>query len=146
MSTGTASRKPVARRTGHAIAAVVNVVLLYLINARPGWEVVPLFTADMTRALPLINLSLMAGVVVNMVYLAYDRAWLVAAGGVVTTGIGLAALARLWQVFPFDLAGSPGWSATVRVLLLLAMAGSVIGLIVQLVTLARVAAGRDGPR
>jgi hypothetical protein len=36
----------------------------------------------------------------------------------VTTGIGLAVLMRIWQVFPFDLAGwSVDWSWLVRLLL-----------------------------
>ena len=44
-------------------------------------------------------------------------------GDLATTGIGLTAAIRVWQVFPFDL--SSGWSTAVRVLL------------VQIVTLAR---------
>jgi hypothetical protein len=35
-------------------------------------------------------------------------------GELATTGIGLAAAIRIWQVFPFDL--SSGWSTAVRVL------------------------------
>jgi hypothetical protein len=38
-------------------------------------------------------------------------------------------------VFPFDL--SSGWSTAVRVLLFVAIAGSCIALVVQIVTLAR---------
>ena len=55
--------------------------------------------------------------------------------GLATTGIGLAAAIRIWQVFPFDL--SSGWSTAVRVLLVVAIAGSCIALVVQIVALAR---------
>jgi hypothetical protein len=61
-------------------------------------------------------------------------------GDLVTTGIGLAAAIRIWQVFPFDL--SSGWSAAVRVLLVVAIGGSCIALVVQVVSFARWFAGR----
>ena len=56
--------------------------------------------------------------------------------------VGLAAVVRLWQVFPFDFAAGSAWVTIVRILLLLAMAGSVIGLVVQIVALGRAVAGR----
>jgi len=142
MSVDTEGRKRGARRAGYVVAVAVNAVLLYLINGRPGWEALPFLTADMAKALPLINLSLVAGIAVNLVYVIRDPRWLVAAGGVVTTGVGLAALARLWQVFPFDFAAGSPWVTIARVLLLLGMAGSVIGLVVQIVALGRAVAGR----
>jgi hypothetical protein len=46
---------------------------------------------------------------------------------------------RIWQVFPFDL--SYGWSTAVRALLVIAIAGSCIALVVQIVALARWLAG-----
>ncbi|HEX5198845.1 MAG TPA: hypothetical protein VFW27_02795 [Actinoplanes sp.] len=145
MTTTSKSRTPVARRAGYAIAVLVNTLLIYLINVWPGWDVLPFLTAGMTRVLPLINLSLVAGVAVNLVCLAHDARWLVAAGSLVTTSIGLAATVRMWQVFPFDFAAGSPWPAVVRVLLIVAMAGSVIGIGVQIVTLLRAAAGRNRP-
>jgi len=142
MSVDTEGRKRVARRAGYVVAAAVNAVLLYLINGRPGWDVLPFLTGDMAKALPLINLSLVAGIAVNLVYVIRDPRWLVAAGGVVTTGVGLAAVIRLWQVFPFDFATGSAWETIARILLLLGMAGSVIGLVVQIVALVRAVAGR----
>jgi len=142
MSADTGSRTRVARRAGYVVAAAVNAVLLYLINGRPGWDVLPFLTGDMTKVLPLINLSLVAGIAVNLVQAVRDPRWLVATGGVVTTGVGLAAVVRLWQVFPFDFATGSPWTAIARILLLLGIAGSVIGLVVQIVALARAVAGR----
>jgi hypothetical protein len=144
MSATTKSRMPVARRTGYVIALLVNTLLIYLINVWPGWDVLPFLTAGTTQVLPLINLSLMAGVAVNLVYLAYDARWLVAAGGLVTTGIGLSAIVRLWQVFPFDFATGSAWVPVVRALLVVAMVGSVTGIVVQVVTLFGAAVRRGG--
>lgn len=145
MSATTKTRKPAARRAGYLIGVLVNTLLIYLVNVWPGWDVLPFLTAGMTQMLPLVNLSLVAGVAVNLIYLANDERWLVAAGGLVTTGIGLATAVRMWQVFPFDFAPGSGGETTARVLLLLAMAGSVIGVVVQIVTPAAAAAGRGRP-
>ena len=68
-------------------------------------------------------------------YLAYDPPWLKTVGDLATTGIGLAAAIRIWQVFPFDLPG--GWSAAVRTVLVVAIAGSCLALVVQIVALTR---------
>src|SRR3954467_4855602 len=91
-----------ARRFGYLVGAAVNALLLYLANVRPGWHVVPFLTEDFAQVLVWVNASLLAGVVTNLVYLAHDSRWLTSLGGLVTTGIGLAALVRILQVFPFD--------------------------------------------
>ena len=72
------------------------------INIWPGWESLSFLTADTTKVLWLVNASLIAGVVADLVYARYDPPWLVALGGVVTTAIALAALIRIMQVFPVD--------------------------------------------
>jgi hypothetical protein len=115
---------------------------LVLVNVWPGWESVPFLTSDTTEVLGLVNASLFAGIVANLAYLVDDAPWLVALGGVVTTGIGLAALIRIIQVFPVDFSD---WdfdgTALVRVLLILAIVGSAIGIVVQLTALVRSLAG-----
>ena len=126
---------PAARRAGYAIAAGINLLLLYLVNVRPGWDAVPFLNDDTATVLPLVNLSLIVAVAVNVLYLAYDARWFVALGGLATTGVGLVVLARLWQVFPFTFGVDSVWPAVFRVTLLVAIGGSIIALIVQLVQL-----------
>ena len=124
-----------ARRAGYCIAIAFSAALLFVLNARPGWQALPLLTSDADQVLWLVNFSLAAGIAANVVYLAYDPPWVRSLGDLVTTGVGLAAAIRLWQVFPFEL--SSGWSITVRVLLVVAIAGSCIALVAQIVSLAR---------
>jgi hypothetical protein len=124
-----------ARRAGYCIAIAFSAALLIVLNARPGWQAMPFLTSDAGQVLWLVNLSLAAGIAANVVYLAYDQPWVRSLGDLVTTGIGLAAAIRIWQVFPFAL--SSGWSTAVRVLLVVAIAGSCIALVVQIVSLAR---------
>lgn len=134
-----ARRPPVAaRRVGYLIAAGINVVLLYLVNISPGWEAVPFLTEDTRQVLGLVNLSLVAGLVCNLVYVLVDPTWLKSLGDLLTTGIGLAVLVRLWQVFPFDFGDSAAdWALVVRAVLVVGVIGSAIGIVVQLVSLVR---------
>jgi hypothetical protein len=128
-----------ARRAGYGLAIVFSTAMLVVLNVAPGWQAIPFLTSDTTQVLWLVNLSLAAGIAASVVYLAYDPPWLKSLGDLVTTGIGLAAAIRIWQVFPFDL--SSGWAAGVRALLVVAIAGSCIALLVQIITLARWIAG-----
>jgi hypothetical protein len=124
-----------ARRAGYCIAIAFSAAILFVLNARPGWQAMPFLTSGMNQVLWLVNLSLAAGIAANVVYVAYDPPWLKSLGDLATTGIGLAAAILIWQVFPFDL--SSGWSTAVRALLVIAIAGSCIALVAQMVSLAR---------
>ncbi len=119
------------RRTGYVIGALVNLVLLYLVNVWPGWEAVPFLTDATTRVLALVDATMIVGLVVYLGYLVYDSPRAVALGGVLTTGIGLVTMIRFWQVFPFDF-GDTAWPVVARILLVVGLVGSVIGLLVQL--------------
>jgi hypothetical protein len=133
-----------ARRVGYVFAAAFNAVFLWLLHVWPGWDVVPFLTSDFADVLWLIDLSLWVGVGVNLVYLVRDPRWLTALGGLATTGVGLAAAVRLWQVFPFDV--SDGWTVVFRVALAVGIVGSAIGILVNSVTFVRALAVGDEER
>jgi hypothetical protein len=131
----TVARRARSRRTGYVAGALANAVLLWLIHVWPGWDVVPFLTGDMTQVLGWIDAALVAGIVVGLVHLVRDPAWLTPAGNLVTTAFGLAATARLLQVFPFDV--SAGWATVVRVVLWVGIVGALIGLLAAAVSLLR---------
>lgn len=122
-----------ARRLGYLVAAAVNALLLYLVNARPGWEAVPFLTDDTRLVLGAVDASLLAGLLANLLYVVADPCRLRAGGDAVTTALALYAMVRVWQVFPFDVAS--GWDTVLRVLLVVGMAGSGIGIVAALVRL-----------
>jgi hypothetical protein len=129
---------PVARRFGYAVAVLVGAALLYLINVWPGWQVLPFLTEDTRQLLGIVNLSLIVGIIVNLVNLLFDATWFKALGDLITLGIGMAVLVQIWQVFPFDFGGSSfDWALLVRWVLVLAMVGTAIGIIVQVIILIR---------
>lgn len=132
--------RPVVRRVGYLAVMVVNAALLFVLNGQPGWQALPFLTSATTQVLGLVNLSLAVGLAVNLVYLAYDPPWLKSLGDLLTAGIGLVVGIRLWQVFPFAFHGSSAWWATtVRVLLIIGIAGCCVSILVQVVSLGRLA-------
>ena len=130
-----------ARSFGYTVAAVLNTVLLYLVNVRPGWRAVPFLTEDTTRVLVVLNLSLTAGIVANLLYVLHDPPGWKALGDLVTNSISLVVLFRIWAVFPFVF-GAPEWTLIARTVLVFAIAGTGIAMLVQAVSAAG-AAGRS---
>lgn len=148
MSTDAAPRRPSrgGRRLGYAIAIVVNALLLYAVNVWPGWQAVPFLTAETREVVDLVNLSLIAGMITNGVYIFVDRPILKALGDIITLGIGLAVLLAFWQVFPFDFDNSTfDWTLLIRIVLGLAMFGTAVGIVVQVVVLFRSLLDPGGP-
>ncbi|SDT51473.1 hypothetical protein SAMN04489743_3321 [Pseudarthrobacter equi] len=129
-------------RSGGVGSVLVNAVLLWAINVWPGWSTVPFLAPDMTRILDALNAALIAGIIVNLAFVVVRSRGLQALGNLVALGFGMAALLRLWDVFPFDFGdGWSGWPVVVRVFLALGMVGSVIGAVVEVVALIRALAG-----
>ena len=133
-----------SRRLGYLLAILINGVMLYVVNVWPGWQSVPILTEDTQLLLGLVNLALIAGIIVNVVNLILDLAPVRALGDLVILGIGLVVLVGIWQVFPFNFEGASfDWTLLVRIVLALAIAGSVIGILVQIVVLVRSILGRS---
>jgi hypothetical protein len=81
---------------------------------------------------------MIAGLVANLLYLFRDPPRLRALGDLVTTGIGLAAMVRIWQVFPFSFEDDAiPWATVFRVALAVGIVGSAIGIVTALVALVR---------
>ena len=130
-----------ARSGGYIGGVVVNVVLLVLINVWPGWEAVPFLTDRTPEVLGIVNASLVVAVVANLMLAVADPPRFKALTDLAITGVGIAALVRIWQVFPFDLQGT-AWETVVRVLLVVGLVGSGIAFLAALVRLVR--GGRNG--
>ncbi|WP_156077071.1 hypothetical protein [Saccharothrix sp. NRRL B-16314] len=60
-------------RVGYLVGAVVDVVLLILVNASPGWPAVPFLTDDAVEVVVWVNVGLGLGVVVNTLCALFPR-------------------------------------------------------------------------
>ena len=88
--------------------------------------------------LGLVNASLIVTIAANVCYLAADPPWLKALGGLLTSAVGMLALVRIWRVFPLEFDdGSIDWTLITRILLVLSVVGSAIGVVIGAVGLIR---------
>ena len=134
----TRTAPPTSRRAGYVATAVVDLVLLYLVNEWPGWQSLPFLTDGMTDVLGLVNLSLVAPLVVNLVWLLYDPAWFTAACQVGLSVVSLAVSIALLRVFPFDFSAYAfDWALLTTVVLWVAVLGSSVSIVVWFVRLVR---------
>jgi hypothetical protein len=149
MTVTSTSRRPslATRRGGYVVSVLLNGVLLVGVNAWPGWQAVPFLTADTALVIGLVNASIVMSLIANGTLLVRDPRWLKALGDMATTSLGLAAVLRLWDVFPFDFGtGSVDWPLLTRIVLVVAIAGSLIGLVAALVTFLRTVGTRSAER
>lgn len=127
-----------APKVGYLVAVIVNSAMLFFVNIRPGWRELPFLTEDFVSLVWLINLSMLSSAVVNMVYLRYDPAWFKSLCQVGISAIALTVAIRVLQVFPFDFSQySFNWAALARLLLALAVFGSVVGIVAELARLTK---------
>ena len=120
-----------ARRFGYIVAIIVNVALLYVFNNLLRWNP-PLLnlTERFTDCLWAINLSLLATIVGNILFLGYDAQWFKSLVQIVLNCFGLLSAYTLYRVFPFDFEMMLVEQA-VRIALLVAMFGIVVGSVVE---------------
>lgn len=143
------SRQAAARasRFTYLVAAAFNVLVWFLLNVNPTWQVVPFLTPETVQVLDLANAVLLVGAAMNLVYVLYDGPWFKAAGDLLVAGIGLVLAIRLWQVFPFDFSAfATDWTTVARIVVAIIALGSGIAVLAAIVRFARALFGGASAR
>ena len=131
----------VGRRIGYTVAILVNLLVFGFINVWPGWEAFDVVTPAAADVVPLVNLSIGAAILVNVVYLFADGVRIKALGEMVTATFTVVVSLAVLDVFPFNFSGYAfPWEWLIRFVLIIAVIGSAISLLVNLWRLIR------GPR
>ncbi len=129
---------PATRRFGYMVAILVNVALLIAANNLLAWDIFPFLTNGFERVLPILNVSLGAAIAVNLVYLGFDTPWFKSLTQIGLLAISLVVTIRFYQVFPFDFyAYEFDWDLLAEWALILAMVGVGIGVVGEVVRLAK---------
>lgn len=135
--TSAPSRPRTGARAGYVVGVAVNAVMLWVAHQLLGWGWPGFLTSDFDRILGVLSASFVAGIVVNAVFLVNDRGRVKPLGDLVTAVFGVLVGLRTWDVFPFDFSGyDHNWSWLVRTFLVVAVVGSAIAVLVNLVKLA----------
>jgi len=125
-------------RLGYTIAVVGNLGLLFVVNNLLAWGWFPFLTDDFEQLLPIVNLSLIVGAIVNAAFVLYNAQWFRSVGQIVQNVFGLFVVVTTLKVFPFDF--SPyriNWTTITRVALIMLVVLIGIGTIAEFVKLVR---------
>ena len=125
-----------ARIVGYVLAIAANLAMLWVAYRILDWGWPPFVTDDWTLVLPAITVAAAVAIVTNAGLIAYDGPAVKAGVEIVQSVMGIVVTARMLQVFPFDV--SDGWETLIRVVLVVGIVGSVIGILVWLTKLVRV--------
>ena len=133
------------RRGGYVIAIAMNAVGLWVTRRLLDWGWPRFLTEDFEQLLPILTVSFVAGMVVNALFVVADPPRFKALCNVVTSVISLVVAVRTWQVFPFDFSSYAfDWTWVARVLIVIAVVGSGIAVVANLIGLVRPSSTRAG--
>lgn len=125
------------------IGLAIDIVLLYVINNLVYFEI-PFLTDQLVSCLWAVNLALGIGIIGNFVLLLYRPAWFYHLVQVISNLLVVLAFYIVLRVFPFNI--SQGILQTsVKVTLMVVMAGIGIASIVELIRFGRVLLRKKTP-
>jgi hypothetical protein len=133
------------RRFGYLIAATINAVFLAVVDDVVHWDRLTFLTDEVDRVLPIVRVSLAAGLAANLLYLFFDPPWFKSLTQIGLSAIALAVAVRTYRVFPFDFSAYEfNWAATTRTVLIITMVALGLAILAEVVKLVGTAgAGRD---
>lgn len=131
-------RKKEPSRTTYAVGFLVNLVVLFLVHQHEVWR--PLLGGVVTKewidVLWIVNFSLGVQLFGNAVLFLFRRLWLRRVVNLATSLMGVLSTIVFYRVYPFDFSMFvEGIDVAFRVVLLLALLGSAIASLVNLVLL-----------
>ena len=122
----------------YILAGIFDGIFLYVLRQLPRWNV-PFITEAYPEILGAVTVSLSVQIAFSAVLVLFHPLWLHYLAQVVFSGVSVMALAVVIQVFPFDFSALvDSWLNTVvRIVLIVALVGTVIGGVVNLVRFLR---------
>ena len=130
--------KRTASRVGYAVAVVMNLVLLFVVNNLLAWGWIPFLTDDFERLLPIVSLSFAVGAIANAAFVFYNAQWFRSVGQIAENVVSLFVIVFTLKIFPFDFSSyGIDWASITRIVMILTGIALLIGTIVEVVKLVR---------
>ena len=124
------SKEP--RVVSYYVAISVDIILLYFFNNIIFASISFLSSKDLINCLWAINLALGAGIIGNFIFLLYRPRWFYHLIQAVLSALVILAVYTIYRIFPFTF-GVDIFRTITRIILLIIMAGTAIGFMVELV-------------
>jgi len=117
------------RTTEYTIAIIVSLIFLYVFNNLLNWHIY-FVTNALNDVLWIINLSLIATIIGNALFILYRADWFRHLVKIVINIFNIIAVYLVYLVFPFNFNNS-FFNWALNILLILIMIGIVIAIIVE---------------
>lgn len=113
----------------YIVAIIFGLIFLYIVNNLLNWNIY-FITSALNEVLWIVNLSIIATIVGNIILLAYSPEWFRHIIKIIINIINLIAVYFVYTVFPFNFYNSLiNWGLSI--LLILIMIGTAIAIIVE---------------
>lgn len=137
--------KEAGRRFGYGVAVIVNLVMLVAVQFILDWGWLPFLTDEFRGLIPWISLSLLVSIVANLVYQFNDSTIVKSTGQILVNLVSLFVTYQIYLVFPFDFSAYTfNWEVALRILLILTIVGTGIGVLTETIKLASGELDREG--
>lgn len=133
-----------ARRAGYVVSIVINVAMLVIVQnlLELGW--LPFLTDEFAEVVPWISLSLIASIAANVIYQIDDSQIVKSVGQIAVNLISVWVTYTVLTVFPFDFSVYQfDWEIVTRVVLILAIVGTGIGVLIEAIKLVSTLSGPE---
>jgi hypothetical protein len=118
------------RKSEYIVAIIFNLIFLYIWNNLLNWHIY-FITSALNEVLWIINLSIIAAIIGNVLLLAYNPKWFHHTMKIILNIITFIAVYFVYTVFPFNFYNSfINWG--LNVLLILFMIGIIIATLVEI--------------
>lgn len=132
--------KTLGQRIGYGSTILVDLLLLWIVDNLLDWDILPFLTAEFGQVSRLIVFSLVVSMVAHASLLVSERPRSGSVEQAVLAGVNLWVAVQVLRVFPFDFSRYDfDWDVVVRILLFLAILGTIVDLVSSLSRLARLA-------
>lgn len=129
-----ATRARAQRQVGYAIAIVVNVIFLCVVNVWPSWRALTFLTPEAATAVWIVNVAAIVAIPLNLMCILIDRRWLKAFTELIGASFSVAFFVELWRTIPFDFPdGVLNWTFLAPYVIVAGIVGSSIAIVVQIV-------------
>lgn len=128
--------KRLGNQVGYGIAIGLSALLLYVVQNLEEWDVLPFLTDEFGEVVPWISASLILGILAYTAYIAFDDRTVRSIGELLTDLVAIAVTWKVFSVFPFDFTAYDfPWEVLTRFVLIVAIVGSAVGAVTQVVNL-----------
>jgi hypothetical protein len=122
------------KKIDYVVAIAVNVILLYAANNLLAWN--PAYiTAKYADCLWAINLSVIANLLANTMFLFHDKKGFKGIARIILNLVGLNFIYTLYTIYPFDFSTIPDLEQAVKIAFITGIMGIALSTIIEAVKL-----------